>query len=386
MKILYDLTATQPNWNAKMHGGGNYGISVFLALLNKHADMECAWDSSRFLSPTVAKACKENDVVMHDVHQNDVEDILSHGNFGVYYSALMSDVGDKVDGVRYLATCHGLRGTEMPADKWALKYKLPFKWRVRELIRVLFPNLLRARQVRKDTPFFKDNDIKFVVASNHTKYSVLSYYPFLNPENIHVCWSPSTSREWHGKAYSDQKYIFLVSGNRSEKNALRALKALDELFSERPSLTKDLQVNIAGARRSDYRVKFINEEHFNFLGYVDDDTLNALYCGAWLFVYPSLNEGFGYPPVEAMRFGVPVIASPISSISEVCQDAAMYFNPFDYHELKGRIFRMLDDKDCYNEYKSRSIRRYEEVTKKQNDDLDKLCQWIMNGGELSVGR
>lgn len=87
-----------------------------------------------------------------------------------------------------------------------------------------------------------------------------------------------------------------------------------------------------------------------------------------------------------MRFGVPVIASPISSISEVCQDAAMYFNPFDYHELKGRIFRMLDDKDCYNEYKSRSIRRYEEVTKKQNDDLDKLCQWIMNGGELSVGR
>ena len=78
---------------------------------------------------------------------------------------------------------------------------------------------------------------------------------------------------------------------------------------------------------------------------------------------------------------MPVIASPISSISEVCDYAALYFNPFDYHELKGRLFRMLADKDCYLEYKARSQKRYAEITAKQNRDLDSLCHWIMTGGE-----
>lgn len=380
MKILYDLTATQPNWNAKMHGGGNYGIVVFFALLKRGADLECTWDSKRYLLPEIKKACKDNNIKLHDVHGRTADDILSEGSFNVYYSALMPNESHNVQNVQYLCTRHGLREIEMPADRWALKYRIPMKWKIRETLRCLFPEKVRHRQWLKNEELYKNTKIKFVVASEHTKYSVLSYFPFIK-DDILVCWSPSTSTEWHGKPFSDKKYIFLVSGNRSEKNALRALVAMDELFTERPELTLGLKVIIAGATRNDYQVKFHNEDRFEFLGYVDEDTLNSLYCGAWLFVYPSINEGFGYPPVEAMHFGVPVVASPISSISEVCDDAAMYFNPFDYRELKGRLYRMLDDEKCYAEYKRRAIRRYTEITEKQNKDLDRLCRWIMSGGK-----
>lgn len=381
MKILYDLTATQPNWNAKMHGGGNYGIAVFFALVKRNADMECAWDSTRYLDDTIQKTCEENGIKLHDVHGKIADDILRAGDFNVYYSALMPEEAHNVPNVHYLSTYHGLRSVEIQADKWALKYRQPLKWRIREYIRCAFPDRFQKRQWKKTVPYYKDTKVKFVVASEHSKYSMLSFFPFLKEDNIKVIWSPSTSVEWQGKPYSREKYIFLVSGNRSEKNALRALVAMDELFTERHELTQGLHVIVAGAVRKDYLVKFQNEDRFRFLGYVDENTLNALYCGAWLFVYPSINEGFGYPPVEAMHFGVPVIASPISSISEVCDYAALYFNPFDYHELKGRLFRMLADKACYLEYKARSQKRYAEITAKQNRDLDSLCHWIMTGGE-----
>lgn len=380
MKILYDLTATQPNWNAKMHGGGNYGIVVFFALLKRNADMECAWDSTRYLSPDVKKACEEKHIKLHDVQGRTADEIMKNEGFEVYYSALIPEEPHQLHNVYYLCTRHGLRDIEMPKDLWALKYHQPLKWRIREYIRCIMPEVLRKRQIKKSIPYYKDKNIKFIVVSQHTKYSALSYFPFLNEDDIKVFWSPSTSIEWHGKPYSDKKYIFLVSGNRSEKNALRALMAMDELFTERPQLTKGLGVMVAGATRKDYLVHFENEDRFNFLGYVDEDTLNSLYCGAWLFVYPSINEGFGYPPVEAMHFGVPVVASPISSISEVCDYAAMYFNPFDYRELKGRLYRMLADDACYNEYKSRAKKRYAEISAKQEKDLDGLCKWIMSGG------
>lgn len=76
MKILYDLTATQPNWNAKMHGGGNYGIAVFFALVKRIADKECTWDSTRYLDNTIHKTCNDKGVKLHDVYGKTADEIL----------------------------------------------------------------------------------------------------------------------------------------------------------------------------------------------------------------------------------------------------------------------------------------------------------------------
>ena len=78
----------------------------------------------------------------------------------------------------------------------------------------------------------------------------------------------------------------------------------------------------------DFSKSVVNKEKFHFLDYVDYATLENYFNDAFCFVYPSLNEGFGYPPIQAMKYGTPVIASAISSIPEVCQNAVCYFNPF----------------------------------------------------------
>lgn len=76
---------------------------------------------------------------------------------------------------------------------------------------------------------------------------------------------------------------------------------------------------------------------------VSDALLAEAYAGARLFVYPSFNEGFGFPPLEAMAAGCPVLASRISSISEVCRDAPFYFDPYDQDSFQRELLRAVHD-------------------------------------------
>ena len=76
---------------------------------------------------------------------------------------------------------------------------------------------------------------------------------------------------------------------------------------------------------------------------VRDDLLAEAYAKAKLFVYPSLNEGFGFPPLEAMALGCPVLASKVSSIPEVCGDAPFYFDPSDHDSFCRELLRALSD-------------------------------------------
>ena len=77
-----------------------------------------------------------------------------------------------------------------------------------------------------------------------------------------------------------------------------------------------------------------------------------------------------------MNYGVPVLASPISSITEVCGDAVVYFNPFDYKEIKNRILQVHYDKQLYQSLKVKGAERFDYITKKQNKDLTDFVEWI----------
>jgi glycosyltransferase involved in cell wall biosynthesis len=167
-----------------------------------------------------------------------------------------------------------------------------------------------------------------------------------------------------------------VSGNRWIKNSIRALKAFDEIFSERPN--SEGKVIITGIKQPKILQKYIkNYSRFEFLDYVDESILNSLYRDAYLFVYPSLNEGFGYPPLEAMAEGTPVIASAIASIPEVCGDAALYFNPFLTSEIKMRILQM-ESKEVRDEFIKKGIERSSLIRKKQDDDLESLVHQLIS--------
>lgn len=99
-----------------------------------------------------------------------------------------------------------------------------------------------------------------------------------------------------------------------------------------------------------------------YVGRVSDGELRALYERAACFVFPSLYEGFGLPPLEAMACGCPVIASAAASIPEVCADAALYFDPRVPEELAAKLRQLLDDEPLRARLRKRGLERARQFT------------------------
>ena len=84
-------------------------------------------------------------------------------------------------------------------------------------------------------------------------------------------------------------------------------------------------------------------KYVRFLGYLPEETLAVMYRLAGVFVFPSLYEGFGLPPLEAMASGTPVVTSNVSSLPEVAGDAAVLVDPYDPEAIADGIYRVLTD-------------------------------------------
>ena len=146
------------------------------------------------------------------------------------------------------------------------------------------------------------------------------------------------------------------------------------LFSE---ILKDMKLIVTGTSEYGYKYKFNYPNDVILKDYVSDEELEKLYHHAKVFVYPSLNEGFGYPPLEAMKYGTPVVASAVTSIPEICGDGAVYFNPWSVEEIMNRILQLVCNDNFYNEMSEKAVSRYELITQKQKVDLDRLIDYII---------
>src|SRR5262249_19244544 len=93
------------------------------------------------------------------------------------------------------------------------------------------------------------------------------------------------------------------------------------------------------------------------LGYIDDDALPVLYAGAAMLADPSLYEGFGLPPLEAMASGVPVAVSDRASLPEVVGDAGILLDPHDIDGLTDAMQRIVEDRSFAQQLASRGLTR-----------------------------
>ena len=98
-------------------------------------------------------------------------------------------------------------------------------------------------------------------------------------------------------------------------------------------------------------------KYVRFLGYLPEETLAVMYRLAGVFVFPSLYEGFGLPPLEAMASGTPVVTSNVSSLPEVCGDAAVLVDPHDPQAIADGIYRVLSDERLRREMVHKGIAR-----------------------------
>ena len=163
----------------------------------------------------------------------------------------------------------------------------------------------------------------------------------------------------------DSKFILHVGSLQARKNIPRLIEAYSKLPME---LLAKYQLVIAGKRSWKVeeilaKVKQLGlNDKVVFTGFVDDNDLPLLMNAANLLVFPSLYEGFGIPPLEAMACGTPVVASNTSSIPEVVGDAALLFDPYNIKEMTKAINRALTDVKLRNKLRKRGFERIKQFS------------------------
>jgi glycosyltransferase involved in cell wall biosynthesis len=131
-------------------------------------------------------------------------------------------------------------------------------------------------------------------------------------------------------------YLFTVLGNYPHKNLKTLLEAFDHISEEYPRI--DLVICGLGKQAS-------STTRIKYLGYVSRRELASLYKGALAFVFPSSYEGFGYPVLEAMSYGTPVISSNATSLAEVVGEGGLLVDPYDVKGYVEAISQVIKSKD-----------------------------------------
>lgn len=163
----------------------------------------------------------------------------------------------------------------------------------------------------------------------------------IDPARFTVVHNGADARFHPGEATPDRPYLLAVSSPNAHKNFARMLSAFARFAATHP----DVELRVVGSQTNSFSRQRYDASHtrVRFLGRVDDDELAELYRGAVAFVFPSLYEGFGIPPLEAQQCGCPVIAARAASMPEVLASSAVYVDPDDDVDIADAMARVVDD-------------------------------------------
>jgi glycosyltransferase involved in cell wall biosynthesis len=273
---------------------------------------------------------------------------------------------------------------ERPDVYHAPHYVLPAAVRCRSVVTIhdcihlMFPQYLPNRAAyayaRASMWAAARRSDRILTVSEASKRDILSLFN-VKPEKIVVVYNAidehfsATPSEEHvarirERYQLDHKFVLYVGNIKPHKNLVRLIEA----FSELRRTHDDLKLLIIGdeisklpaLRRAVHRNKL--HKYVRFLGYLKDDTLTVLYRLASVFVFPSLYEGFGLPPLEAMASGTPVVTSNVSSLPEVTGDAAVLVDPYDVDSIGDGMRRILDDPRLAEELRLKGLKRAREFS------------------------
>jgi glycosyltransferase involved in cell wall biosynthesis len=150
----------------------------------------------------------------------------------------------------------------------------------------------------------------------------------------------------------DHPFVLYVGNIKPHKNIERLIDAFGRARGQCPDNLKLIIIGdeiskYPGLRQSVHKHKL--DKHVRFLGFQPMETLAAFYRLARAFVFPSLYEGFGLPPLEAMACGTPVVTSNVSSLPEIAGGAALLVDPYDEDAIAAGIVRAVTDETLRND-------------------------------------
>jgi glycosyltransferase involved in cell wall biosynthesis len=212
---------------------------------------------------------------------------------------------------------------------------------------------------------------RIIAVSKSTKHDIISTFN-CDEKKINVIYHGRFN--YHTKAIKEfdlcklgitKPYILCVGERRPHKNIPNLIKAFIELNKH---YKPDIQLVIVGKAYASYcePEKIVQKnglcDSVILTGYITDDLLDYLYKNAYLFVIPSLYEGFGFPILEAMNAGVPVVGSDRTSIPEIIGEAGLLFSPVDIDDMVNKIKLALTNKELRNRLKDLGLKRAGQFT------------------------
>jgi len=233
---------------------------------------------------------------------------------------------------------------------------------IHDCIHLLFPQYLPNRMTWRYAHFMMGSAVRrsalVFTVSEASRRDILHFYPWADADRVVVIPNAidadlledpgAEEMERVRERYQVRGRFVLFAGNiKPHKNLERLIEAF-ALLRARPG-NEDLRLLLIGNEVSRYpslrrimEAKGIRQD-VRFFGFVPHRTLAALYRLASVFAFPSLYEGFGLPPLEAMACGTPVVTSKVSSLPEVVGDAAVLVDPYSVEDIARGLERTLND-------------------------------------------
>lgn len=383
MNILFDLVTTY-----KITGASEYVRRVFYSLLeakkrrndfNIYTIVDSARGGSAYTDLS-EKANAERGIQTIDICKSSILKIVTNYEIDKIFIGCAQFWGGYKDLAKLkcgiVCVVHDLSFEEKSSnfvDLWMQMYRsnIHFVWNWAKFIvkgapslelMTPYKNLMRNNknfEIIAVSEYTK-NTLKYQFDFDETRISVL-----YSPERIYAYSSTSIQNEnLKNLIFKKKKYFLTLHANRPMKNVEKVIRAFEKYVKYHEDIYL-VTVGLAKERcKNHIALPLLNET----------DLANA-YSNCYALIYPSLFEGFGYPPLEAMHYGKPVLCSNVCSMPEVLGDAPIYYSPF-YDSDIYRAMCTLDDNN-YDFFKRKSIERDIAVRKKQEEDLNTLIKKII---------
>ncbi|MFT8315263.1 MAG: glycosyltransferase family 1 protein [Clostridium sp.] len=244
---------------------------------------------------------------------------------------------------------------------------------IHDLIPYIMPETVGKGYLLKflrDMPRIIEEANAIITVSEYSKKDILKFFPispdkiFVTPlaaDSIYRPLNKNNCKEYIAKKYNIiSPFILYVGGFSARKNVSSLIKAYEKISNE---INKDIKLVICGAKKDDIEnlIKMsCNSKTSNniiFTDFIPTEDLPIFYNSCEVFVYPSLYEGFGLPPLEAMSCGTPVITSNSTSIPEVTDNCAMLIDPIDTDMLSDKLYKVLTSEVIKKDLSIKGLKR-----------------------------
>lgn len=403
MKIIIDLSSAQPQGSMIINGGGEYAVVLLKQLyqaLTMNDQLDIILNSKLGRNEVIEGfACENNICILKYDSVEHFSLILTKRNYDqlilpiCYYkygalkvksaTRIVSAIHDLCD-IYYYGKLKVKYGRYPQLDKlnWIRKIRDKFKagFKYKECI-LLYNNAFKINnnQMMYTVTYYTKNTFSYFLDVENLGNINVYYTPEFHKEPVERKIQKSILKKYN---LEPKKYFMLSAGCRWTKNNAIVLFVLDKLFSnpKYQHILKDfkvIQFGVDEKYKKYYEYNIKNKDKFLFDGFVDNNTIETLYEYAHMFIFPSILEGFGQPPIEAMKYGTIAACSTSMSIPEVCGEAVIYFDPYNEDSISLAILRGFDS-EYISKLREKARIHLQELNVRRNEDMKRLVDSIIN--------